>query len=130
MEGGKLLGTELHRGNVDEKVNSLVREILKPYIEKKAHPAFDMSILQLGATKKYERIYTYLKENVKPGEVITYGELGKRTGFHQRTVANAMRSNKFPLLIPCHRVVSKEGVGGFSQGIDIKLVLLEFEKEF
>lgn len=46
-----------------------------------------------------------------------------------RAVGQALKRNPFPLVIPCHRVVGKDGApGGFSKGRDIKKRLLELEK--
>ena len=63
------------------------------------------------------------------GETITYGELAERIGFPLavRAVANACGANRFPLLIPCHRVVAKNGIGGFAYGVDVKRKLLSYE---
>jgi methylated-DNA-[protein]-cysteine S-methyltransferase len=85
---------------------------------------FDISHLSpfeqkvLGETKK-----------IKYGRTITYSELAGRIGCRgARAVGNALGKNPIPIVIPCHRVVAKKGVGGYSAGIDIKTRLLEFEK--
>ena len=65
------------------------------------------------------------------GEMITYSELAKNIGTKAyRAVGNALSSNPFPIIIPCHRVVAKNGIGGYSGGIDIKTRLLELEKRY
>lgn len=64
----------------------------------------------------FTKIWNYLRENVKYGTIITYGELAKACGTNPRIVGYAMASNPLPLYIPCHRVVSKNGIGGFSGG--------------
>ncbi len=66
------------------------------------------------------------------GETITYSALAKNIGSAARAVGNACRDNPFPLLIPCHRVVSVSGMGGYNGHTDgdfmtIKRKLLEFE---
>jgi len=65
------------------------------------------------------------------GEVITYSELARRTGSGARAVANACGANKLPLIIPCHRVVAVNGLGGFMCGrrnaLNIKSWLLAHE---
>ena len=49
------------------------------------------------------------------GEVLTYGALAKRIGsISARAVGQACGSNPFPIVIPCHRVVSASGIGGFA----------------
>lgn len=68
------------------------------------------------------------------GEVITYGELAARsgTGLPPRAIGSIMGANPVPLVIPCHRVVAADGLGGFSGGdpgheIATKRWLLEHE---
>lgn len=71
----------------------------------------------------------------KPGDKLTYGELARRAGYSQgaaRAVGNVMRHNPFPIIIPCHRVVSPNGLGGYSGDVngislDIKQHLLDME---
>ena len=67
------------------------------------------------------------------GQVLTYSELAYEVGSGPRAVANACGANKLPLLIPCHRVVAKKGLGGFMQsvpdGLKIKEWLLAHESK-
>ena len=58
-----------------------------------------------------------------------YSEIAEASGTHHRTVGVAMRRNPTPLIIPCHRVVSKTGLGGYSPDISIKKDLLNLEKK-
>ena len=47
-----------------------------------------------------------------------------------RAVANACGANPVPLIIPCHRVVGKNGnLGGYGLGVDKKKFLLDLEKK-
>jgi len=64
------------------------------------------------------------------GEVVTYGELARRTGQPKaaRAVGRVMSGNPFPLLIPCHRVIGSDGsLKGFSAGVELKRRLLRLE---
>ncbi len=65
------------------------------------------------------------------GRVATYGEIAQQIGSGPRAVANACGANNLPLVIPCHRVVAKSGIGGFMngqpEGIKIKTWLLKHE---
>ncbi len=65
------------------------------------------------------------------GQVMTYTELAREVGSRPRAVANACGANKLLLLIPCHRVVAKNGLGVFMQsvpdGMKIKEWLLAHE---
>ena len=69
---------------------------------------------------------------IPSGETMTYSALAKKIGSSARAVGNACRDNPYPLFIPCHRVVSVSGMGGYcgqTQGelMNIKIKLLEFE---
>ncbi len=63
------------------------------------------------------------------GQVITYGDLARQIGNPgaARAVGGALNRNPLPLVVPCHRVVSKGGIGGFALGGDIKRTLLQLE---
>lgn len=60
----------------------------------------------------------------------TYGEIATELGTPHlaRAVGQACKRNPLPLIIPCHRVVSASGMGGFSGGSQIKKTLLEHEQ--
>jgi methylated-DNA-[protein]-cysteine S-methyltransferase len=62
------------------------------------------------------------------GEVATYGEIAERVGTSPRAVGQAMARNPTPLVIPCHRIVSKNGLGGFTPSLEIKRDLLAMER--
>lgn len=65
------------------------------------------------------------------GQTKTYSELAHQIGSGPRAVANACGANQLPLVVPCHRVVAKNGLGGFMQGkqnaLLIKKWLLQHE---
>ncbi|MGB0722367.1 MAG: methylated-DNA--[protein]-cysteine S-methyltransferase [Gammaproteobacteria bacterium] len=50
---------------------------------------------------------------IEPGTVRTYGALARELGSSARAIGGGCRSNPVPLVVPCHRVVSASGVGGF-----------------
>jgi methylated-DNA-[protein]-cysteine S-methyltransferase len=67
------------------------------------------------------------------GEVVTYGELAALAGRPnaQRAAGSVCAHNRFPLVVPCHRVVGADGIGSYgSTGIDYKRRLLELEGVF
>lgn len=68
------------------------------------------------------------------GEVRTYGEIAKALGSAPRAVGQACGQNPVPLLIPCHRIVARNGLGGFAHSrnglwLEIKAWLLQLERE-
>lgn len=67
---------------------------------------------------------------INPGDTITYGAIASflnRPGA-ARAVGSACGQNPFPLLVPCHRVTSSNGLGGFSGDLAIKSELLAMER--
>ena len=66
------------------------------------------------------------------GERVTYGELASSMGRPgaARAVGQALARNPLPILIPCHRVVGKHGLGGFGPGLHWKKRLLELEQTY
>lgn len=63
------------------------------------------------------------------GQTRTYAGVAAHIGRRDaaRAVANACGANPVPLVIPCHRVVASDGIGGYSAGEDVKRHLLELE---
>lgn len=64
------------------------------------------------------------------GEVLTYKQLATKINRPKayRAVGNANAKNKIPIIIPCHRVVASNGIGGYSGGLWRKSRLLKLEK--
>ena len=63
------------------------------------------------------------------GETRTYGELATELGVSAQAIGQACGANPIPILIPCHRVLSSTGLGGFSGagGVETKVALLKLE---
>jgi methylated-DNA-[protein]-cysteine S-methyltransferase len=79
-------------------------------------------------------VLTTLDRAVPAGTTVTYGELAKAsgTGIPARAVGGIMGLNPIPIIVPCHRVVAGDGLGGYSGGLpghelETKRRLLEFE---
>ncbi len=103
---------------------------VKHYLEKP--DSIDLEVnLQIQGTEFSRRVWLELAK-IPFGQTITYKQLAERVGSGARAVANACRKNPFPGIIPCHRVVSVNGIGGFmgySKGpfVELKRKLLQFE---
>jgi len=63
------------------------------------------------------------------GETRTYGDLARALNISPQAAGQACGANPIPILIPCHRVLAAEGLGGFSApgGIETKVALLRLE---
>jgi methylated-DNA-[protein]-cysteine S-methyltransferase len=90
----------------------------------------DLTSLVCGSPpsgETYARIYRAV-QGIPYGETETYGEIAERVGTAPRIVGQALKRNPVPLIIPCHRVVSRTGPGGFTPDPEIKLRLIELEQ--
>lgn len=69
---------------------------------------------------------------IPPGRTRSYGAIARELGSSPRAVGQACGENPFPLVVPCHRVVSSSGIGGFAHSArgylpGVKLWLLAHE---
>lgn len=64
------------------------------------------------------------------GETRTYGELSKDLGVPAQAIGQGCGGNPIPVIIPCHRVLGANGLGGFSGlgGVETKVWLLKHER--
>ena len=95
-------------------------------------PEITLPLLPQGTAFQHS-VWSALRQ-IPLGQTRTYGELAKGLNTSPRALANACRRNPFPLIIPCHRVLSKTGIGGYAGAvtgklIDIKTALLQYEKK-
>jgi len=87
--------------------------------------------LDVRGTAFQERVWQALRE-IPEGETRTYTELAEAMGAADtaRAVASACAHNRLAVLVPCHRVLRKDGsISGYRWGIERKRRLLEREAE-
>jgi len=94
------------------------------------HSRFKVSTQNQGTA--YQRRVWQALQQIPAGQTRTYGQLAEQLHSSPRAVGNACRQNPAPLLVPCHRVVAANGLGGFggkTQGkrVAMKRWLLEHE---
>ncbi|HCA27297.1 MAG TPA: cysteine methyltransferase [Betaproteobacteria bacterium] len=95
---------------------SFAREICRQLHAYLANPRylFDLPLRPVG-TPFQQRVWREMTQ-IASGEVRCYGELAQALGSSPRAVGGACGANPIPLVIPCHRVVGKNSVGGFMRG--------------
>jgi O-6-methylguanine DNA methyltransferase len=92
-------------------------------------PMIDIE-LDLSWTTPFQRAVADALRAVPRGEVVTYGELAAQAGYPgaARAAGSFCATNRFALFVPCHRVVSANGIGGYgSAGVAVKRRLLALE---
>jgi methylated-DNA-[protein]-cysteine S-methyltransferase len=83
---------------------------LKSYLR---NPARSLKVpLALAGTAHQQRVWRAL-QRIPVGRVLSYGELARRLKSSPRAIGGACRANPVALIVPCHRVVSANGRGGF-----------------
>ena len=91
--------------------------------------SFDLRTATRGGAFE-ERVWSLLRE-IPFGETTTYGELAERLGGERtlaRRVGQAVGSNPLSIVVPCHRVVGKNGeLRGYAGGFERKQFLLDLE---
>jgi methylated-DNA-[protein]-cysteine S-methyltransferase len=92
-------------------------------------PPFSSSPFLSQGTPFQKKVWRLI-EKIPFGDTRTYGTLANQLGNSNlaRAVGNACNRNPVALLIPCHRVVGKNSLGGFAGGNEIKKQLLELER--
>lgn len=121
-EGANLRGLELApAGEPDhsltassptgQTVPSWVRQALADYF-RDGTLGLDLPVSPLG-TDFQRRVWRALRA-IPPGTTRTYGDLARELGTSPRAIGGACRANPCLITVPCHRVVARDGLGGFA----------------
>jgi methylated-DNA-[protein]-cysteine S-methyltransferase len=86
--------------------------------------------LDYSGLTEFQRDVLEAVQTIPRGETRTYGEVAAYMGKpgRARAVGRALSANPFPIIVPCHRVLSKKGLGGFAWGRELKERLLAIER--
>lgn len=124
---------EWELGNLDAEFDwsPVLKKRLMDYAAGK-RVKFDDIPLELPELTDFQARVINQTRKIGYGETLPYGELALRAGFPRaaRGVGTVMAHNRFPVIIPCHRVVASQGkLGGYSgpQGVCLKEQLLALE---
>lgn len=107
--------------------SQLAKEQLRQYFAKE-RKVFDLP-LKITGTAFQKEVYRAL-QSVEYGQTISYQQLAILANHPQaqRAVGGAIHRNPFLIVVPCHRVIQKNGeIGGFALGKEIKQQLLALE---
>jgi len=87
-----------------------VKKQLERYLQTPAR-GFDLDV-ELHGTEFQCRVWRALQK-IPIGQTCTYGQIARALNSSARAVGNACRRNPVPIIVPCHRVVASNGIGGF-----------------
>jgi len=84
--------------------------------------------MELDGTEFQREVWAELSR-IPYGETISYGELARRVGRPKgpRAVGQANGRNPIAIIVPCHRVLASNGIGGYGGGLAVKRALLALE---
>jgi len=84
--------------------------------------------MELDGTTFQKEVWSELSR-IPYGQTISYGELARRVGRPKgpRAVGQANGRNPIPIIVPCHRVLAINGLGGYGGGLPMKRALLAVE---
>jgi methylated-DNA-[protein]-cysteine S-methyltransferase len=110
----------------DRRLAGVVRQVAE-YVDGK-RKTFDLA-LDLSFLTAFQQAVLQECARIPRGKVASYAELARRVGkpLAFRAVGNTMRINPIPIVIPCHRVVGSDGIGGYGGGLAVKRQLLALE---
>lgn len=129
LAGDVLVGHELPRAGAEDGDGGELGETFSAYFAGEPTSFDDVRVDLDGCTPFQGALVTALR-SVPYGETVTYGELAALAGSPNahRAAGTFCAGNRFPLVVPCHRVVGADGIGGFgSLGIEYKRRLLALE---
>ncbi|MCP4394164.1 MAG: methylated-DNA--[protein]-cysteine S-methyltransferase [Alphaproteobacteria bacterium] len=91
--------------------------------------AFDLPLSSIPVGSEYQtRVWRALC-NIPYGATVSYKDLADGLKSAPRAIGQACRANRIPILIPCHRVVSKNGsIGGFAGQTDSDSLEIQIKK--
>jgi len=98
-----------------------LKQQLQHYFSSASQP-FTLA-LHLRGTDFQQRVWHALQQ-IPVGETRTYGQLADALHSSPRAVGNACRRNPVPIIVPCHRVVLANAVGGFcgqTEGAEVRI---------
>jgi methylated-DNA-[protein]-cysteine S-methyltransferase len=118
-----------HARNDADDVPPVLKETASQLDEYFAGERTDFDVrMEMDGTDFQREVWTELTR-IPYGETISYGELARRVGRPSapRAVGQANGRNPIPVIVPCHRVLASNGIGGYGGGLKVKRQLLAVE---
>tara|TARA_B100001250_G_scaffold361187_1_gene339124 strand:- start:509 stop:976 length:468 start_codon:yes stop_codon:yes gene_type:complete len=120
-----LKGLSRRGKSTEDRFKVEIKQLNQYFLKKRR--TFSIKI-HLEGTNFQKEVYKEMI-NIKYGKVLTYKDLAEKAGHPRayRAVGSTCGANKIPIVIPCHRVISSSGLGGFGGGLRLKKFLLNLE---
>lgn len=127
-EAGRLRELGFTRARPTSQSRGRIESEVREYFVGTRRDLQDIPVDLSGCTPFERRVYEATR-HIPFGKVATYGQIAKAIGAPraQRAVGNALGKNPIGVVIPCHRVVGWDSLGGFTGGLEHKKRLLRHE---
>ena len=141
IEGQKYFPVELNKNLNDEVVRKDNLDILiktknwlDRYFNKEKPKISELKLAPVG--NQFRQNVWNILQDIPYGKTVTYGEIAKKVAIKMnkksmsaQAVGNAVGHNQIFIIIPCHRVIGKNGnLTGYAGGINNKIKLIELER--
>jgi len=130
IDGIELFTSSVIKNEIHSEIQLKIMDQFTAYF-KQAHNNWSLDLVKKG-TPFQRQVWQYL-HTISVGKTKTYSDIASALSTSPRAVANACRANPFAIVIPCHRVVAKTGLGGYygktiGKELNVKQWLLDHEK--
>ena len=127
-QGGAITGLDW-RGRAEGEETDLLREAAKQMTAYFAGELQEFDLPLRVAGSDFQRDVCDAMRAIPFGETRTYGQIADDLGASAQAVGNACGGNPIAIIIPCHRVLGADSLGGFSGfgGVETKVALLRHE---
>ncbi len=112
--------------STETNISKRVKKQLEEYFNSK-RDKFSIPLAKRGT--EFQRQVWKILQKIPYNQTRTYKDISLKLGFQTkaRSVGQACSRNPFLIVVPCHRVLSKQGLGGFALGLKAKKTLLALE---
>ena len=94
--------------------SSLAREFFRQLACYLGNPRFKFDLPVCPGGTEFQQAVWHQMLEIPAGRTLTYGEVAGRIRSSARAVGQACGANRLPIVIPCHRIVAGNGMGGFA----------------
>lgn len=127
-EDGAIVRLEWADGHADDTplLQAVERQLAEYFAGHRR--AFDLPI-RIEASPAQQMVCTAMQA-IPMGETRTYGDLARALGLSAQAVGQLCGGNPIPIIVPCHRILGANTLGGFSApgGVEAKVWLLRHER--
>jgi methylated-DNA-[protein]-cysteine S-methyltransferase len=131
-DGLSLITPVMRATRLQKADNEIARETCRQLQAYVTNPGFCFSLpIKESGTPFQNKVWRVLRQ-IPNTQTVAYGELAQTLRTSARAIGNACRRNPVPIVVPCHRVVARNGSGGYmgkrgGSALQIKKWLLQHE---